>query len=252
MYYYIDKEGNQKGPVSAESLKANGVTDNTPVWKAGMEQWTQAKDVPELRSFFHLPQTPPPPPVPPTPPFTQGYSKSADSNASYNKAAQAQAQTASPAEMPKPDNYLVWSILCTICCCTPLGIYKDMLHRRSRGWSYRQHPLWHLLRIVNVLGRRDLQPTEFDRCGTEQNNMDRRHWGLCHHSSPIHGRPRHYSMEPQMPHAFTDRIQMPRMRHPKDDAPSPAWGISRCHQIQLFCRAHHAFPQHAWLRTHIS
>ena len=123
MYYYIDKEGNQKGPVSAGSLKANGVTDNTLVWKAGMEQWTQAKDVPELRSFFHLPQTPPPPPVPPTPPFTQGYSKSADSNASYDKAAQAQAQTASPAEMPKPDNYLVWSILCTICCCTPLGIY---------------------------------------------------------------------------------------------------------------------------------
>lgn len=123
MYYYIDKEGNQKGPVSAESLKAYGVTDNTLVWKVGMEQWTQAKDVPELRSFFHLPQTPPPPPVPPTPPSAQGYSKSADSNASYDKAAQAQAQTASPAEMPKPDNYLVWSILCTICCCTPLGIY---------------------------------------------------------------------------------------------------------------------------------
>ena len=35
-YYYIDKNGQQQGPVTANELPKYGVTRNTQVWKQGM------------------------------------------------------------------------------------------------------------------------------------------------------------------------------------------------------------------------
>ena len=94
-YFYIDKNGQQQGPVPAELLKQNGVTANTSVWCEGMSEWTKVCEVIELKSLFAPPsfnndsQTPPP---------------------IVNNNDQC------------PDNYLVWAILSTILCCWPLGI----------------------------------------------------------------------------------------------------------------------------------
>ena len=61
MYYYIDSAGQQAGPVSADQLVAKGVTSETLVWKDGMNQWSKASEVTELRFLFD-PNVPPPPP----------------------------------------------------------------------------------------------------------------------------------------------------------------------------------------------
>ena len=52
MYYYIDNFNKQQGPVPADQLVSRGVTGESMVFKAGMTQWTKAKDVPELSVYF--------------------------------------------------------------------------------------------------------------------------------------------------------------------------------------------------------
>lgn len=100
-YFFVSASGQQVGPVAGEMLKEKGVTAQTLVWCEGMANWTKAADVPELKPLFRA--TPPPMPNPnprPTPP---------------------------PMSNPNPsgvcpDNYMVWAILSTICCCFPTGI----------------------------------------------------------------------------------------------------------------------------------
>lgn len=58
MYYYIDSQNQQRGPVPASSLVNHGVTLESYVWKAGMQNWAKAKNIPELQTVFYstLPQ----------------------------------------------------------------------------------------------------------------------------------------------------------------------------------------------------
>lgn len=35
--------------------------------------------------------------------------------------------------MPKPDNYLAWAILCTVCCCLPFGIASIVYAAKVNG-----------------------------------------------------------------------------------------------------------------------
>lgn len=121
MFYYIDSTGKQQGPVDADTLRTKGITSNTLVWRSGMDEWTRAKDVPELQHIF---MTPPPPPHRPTPPQTPSTPTNQQSTGSYNSPSGTSTATANGGDLPpKPDNYLVWSILCTVCCCIPGGIY---------------------------------------------------------------------------------------------------------------------------------
>ena len=63
-YYYIDKNGQQQGPVEINELIKSGITRNTKVWKQGMADWQEANALPELSDLL--------PPgisnVPPSPP----------------------------------------------------------------------------------------------------------------------------------------------------------------------------------------
>ncbi|MEV4892203.1 SPFH domain-containing protein [Nonomuraea sp. NPDC055795] len=54
--WYVGVGGERKGPYDQEAL--SGLTPETLVWKAGMAQWSPARDVPELAGL--LAQTPPP------------------------------------------------------------------------------------------------------------------------------------------------------------------------------------------------
>lgn len=97
-YFYIDKDNQQRGPISPEEFKQYGVTEETPVWCAGMAEWTKAKEIPELQEAFAAAA------VPPTPPPHE---------------------TAQPKPAPqpqKPGNFLVLAILSTIFCCLPFGV----------------------------------------------------------------------------------------------------------------------------------
>jgi len=54
-YYYIDKNGQQQGPVPANKFSKYGVTRNTKVWKQGMTDWQTAGSILELRKHISHP-----------------------------------------------------------------------------------------------------------------------------------------------------------------------------------------------------
>lgn len=114
MYFYVDKNGKQAGPINAENLLSNGVNEETLVWKAGMEQWKKAKDVPELNKIFNAP------PIPPQIPNRNVQSYTANTTSNIANVGQVSGNSSIPT---KPDSYLVWAIFSTICCCVPIGGY---------------------------------------------------------------------------------------------------------------------------------
>lgn len=125
-YYYLDAANQQQGPLDGNLLPSKGVTAQTLVWAQGMAEWTAAGQVAELQPLFQAAQPaqqqyqqPAQPQVqqPEQPQYQQHYGQ-AQYQQHYGPAQQPGAQ----GFQPKPDNYLVWAILTTICCCWPLGI----------------------------------------------------------------------------------------------------------------------------------
>lgn len=110
-YYYVNKYGQQAGPIPVGQFSACGIMKETLVWCEGMSEWKKAEEVEELKHLFAPAAITPPPLQPsgmPQPPVAPG------SNG-------AGIPTADPTGQC-PDNYLVWTILTTILCCWPLGI----------------------------------------------------------------------------------------------------------------------------------
>ncbi|TDD07160.1 SPFH domain-containing protein [Nonomuraea diastatica] len=60
--WYLGVDGEQRGPFGEAGLAAAGLTPDALVWRAGMPQWTPARDVPELASLLRGT----PPPLPPS------------------------------------------------------------------------------------------------------------------------------------------------------------------------------------------
>ena len=55
MYCYVNSNGQQQGPVSANDLPRYGVTPQTLVWRQGMSGWQPAGSVAELSGIFAAP-----------------------------------------------------------------------------------------------------------------------------------------------------------------------------------------------------
>lgn len=105
-YFFLDAYGKQQGPVETEKLQECGVGPDTLIWTKGMPKWQPAKEVvpshlliKEAIEEIDVPPSPSPSPRP------QG------------------GQSGHSGNTP-PDNYLVWSILVTVMCCSflPGGI----------------------------------------------------------------------------------------------------------------------------------
>lgn len=56
--YFIHDGQNEKGPLDIESLKSENLKKDTPIWYDGLESWTKAGEVEELKNLFA--PTPPP------------------------------------------------------------------------------------------------------------------------------------------------------------------------------------------------
>lgn len=98
-YYFYLENGVQKGPATADQL-ARAITPRTLLWREGMEDWTAAEEIPEIRALLNAPNIVPDetaravrPPLPPG-----------------ERSARA---IGAPT---KPNNYLIWSILLTLLC----------------------------------------------------------------------------------------------------------------------------------------
>lgn len=69
-YFYIDSEGNQKGPLTLDELRVEHIRKEQLVWTQGMTDWKPAYDIAELKPLFemsgttftHQHQSTPPPP----------------------------------------------------------------------------------------------------------------------------------------------------------------------------------------------
>jgi hypothetical protein len=58
--YYIHDGQNEKGPFHFEELQSQSLGKETPVWCEGLESWTIAGNLDELKELFNKKITPPP------------------------------------------------------------------------------------------------------------------------------------------------------------------------------------------------
>lgn len=114
-YFYLDVNGKQQGPVAADCLKAAGVTPATLVWCAGMDNWKPAESVEEIRQIWQTQQETAQPQSPQPEANQTSYGQN-----NYGQSCNGSCQRLNMP--PMPDNYMVWAILTTICCCLPFGI----------------------------------------------------------------------------------------------------------------------------------
>lgn len=107
-YFYIDVNGNQVGPCQLSDLI--GVIDlDTMVWTTELSDWVQARNVAELADALNARQT------------QQNTYQQQQMNQQQPQYGQSSYQRR-PAPGPKPDNYLVLSIISVFFCCLPLSI----------------------------------------------------------------------------------------------------------------------------------
>ncbi len=52
IFYFLKEQGDEVGPLTLEQLKRRPVTSDTPVWFAGLEEWTTADEIHELKELF--------------------------------------------------------------------------------------------------------------------------------------------------------------------------------------------------------
>lgn len=57
--YYLHNGTDQQGPFDFEELKARKISKSTPIWYAGLDNWTTAEQIPALQELF-IPVAPPP------------------------------------------------------------------------------------------------------------------------------------------------------------------------------------------------
>lgn len=96
-FYYSD--GQEKhGPYTIDELKDHNIYENTLVWRQGMDDWKEARLVPDLDDIFDFGP----------PPMKKAYTDfNAPSNSDFGY---------------PPKTWLVESILVTLFCCLPFGV----------------------------------------------------------------------------------------------------------------------------------
>ena len=113
MKIWIHVNGVQQGPYTTEQIAAMHLPPATPVWYEGMPQWMPACQAPELSDLFgdHI-----------------------GGEEATVIVREVEAEAAGPAthtvetaavavEQPqRPPTFLAWSIILTLCCCTPFSL----------------------------------------------------------------------------------------------------------------------------------
>ena len=108
VYFYLN--GDVKvGPLSFDVLRYAPISPNTMVWNSSLPDWVEARSLPELVDVFVSTSTLPPSPPPPV---TQSYHTIGCGFSNVG------------IKPPMPANYIVWAVLTTLFCFSPLGIFS--------------------------------------------------------------------------------------------------------------------------------
>lgn len=170
MDFWIIIDQRHAGPFSLEQLREQGITPDRLVWHDGLTDWTPARDIPALAELFAPEPEPvatadPCPPAPdeqfhyggnygpqqpPQPPYEapgQPYGQQppyGQQQPPYNQPYGPQHPQYAPGQQPYnggvppcPPTYLVWAIIATVCCCTPLGIVAIIYAANIKNAYYR-------------------------------------------------------------------------------------------------------------------
>lgn len=116
MKIWIHTGGVQNGPYTKEQIAAMHLPAATPVWYEGLAQWMPACQAPELADLF-------------APESAEGSESTGEvvesvcveTRESGTQPAWAAAATAEQLP-PRPATFLAWSIILTLCCCTPFSL----------------------------------------------------------------------------------------------------------------------------------
>lgn len=124
MKIWIHLNGVQQGPYSKEEIAAMNLPTSTPVWYEGLPRWIPACQAPALADIFD--------------PALRNAAGEAETEAdavcvetegTTVCAAESAGGTATAAyaarytDRPRrPDTFLAWSIILTLCCCTPFSL----------------------------------------------------------------------------------------------------------------------------------
>ena len=129
--FYFIRDGKQIGPIEAQQLAQENITPQTMVWRQGLEDWKEARLLPELDFLWQNNATNGESGVPPfqAPPSQQPFSS----------------QNATPYSIyanggipPKcPPSYLALAIIVTLFCAWPLGIPAIVNASRVEKAYYR-------------------------------------------------------------------------------------------------------------------
>ncbi len=143
MKYYIIENGNPSGPFEVTELIEKGLKGSDLVWAEGFTDWVLASSVDELAGAMYNGGAPSmPQPQYPRPPYQQPqYNRTAggyqpgnpygqQQRGYYQQPGYGQPQPQQPGgwqpqtgyEAP-PKSWLAESIILTLCCCLPIGIY---------------------------------------------------------------------------------------------------------------------------------
>jgi hypothetical protein len=122
-YFYSDGQ-RQFGPFTFQELADQRISRKTQVWFQGLENWTQAGQVPELSALFAPPAPPPQQTYTPPPPAygSPGTGYNPQGSGPYMPPPRPNYQSVNPPTPSSHYMYLIFSILSTLLCCLPLGI----------------------------------------------------------------------------------------------------------------------------------
>ena len=141
--YWINFNGEQKGPMSMEQIAQMGVDESAYVWHSGLSDWVKITAVPELKEMLdnatvnnqneteaqQLTDQPVAEEEVPALPKKEVAPQLPNNNVAPGMGYQSRymprqvAEHKEPQELPKcPPTNMVWAIISTVFCCTPAGI----------------------------------------------------------------------------------------------------------------------------------
>lgn len=124
MKIWIYLNGVQQGPYTFDELRRLPIDVSTPVWYDGLPQWTPAGQAPATAPLFAPPSQAWQHPQPGAGQWQQpqGAQWSAQQQWQQGQPWQAPGQPQYVQAPPRPATYLIWAILITVLCCSPLSI----------------------------------------------------------------------------------------------------------------------------------